>query len=104
MPSVSHVFKKMKVRNISFTVLQEMNGQIITIKIFFSLSVLDTVCLCCSKSWENVSDCIETSRQSCDLTRVFSNIYVYNFIRLISEELPELSGPLICDPLNDCQY
>ncbi|KAK9971478.1 hypothetical protein ABG768_024843 [Culter alburnus] len=54
-----------------------------------------------NKSWENVSDCIETSRQSCDLTRVFSNIYAYNFIRLGSEELPGMSETRICDPLND---
>ncbi|KAK7170727.1 hypothetical protein R3I94_000812 [Phoxinus phoxinus] len=52
-------------------------------------------------SWENVSDCIQTFQQSCDLTRVFPNIHAYNYISLRSEDFPGLNESLLCDPLND---
>ncbi|XP_016131717.1 uncharacterized protein [Sinocyclocheilus grahami] len=51
-------------------------------------------------SWENVSDCIQISRQSCDLSHVFPNINIYNFIRLTSELL-WLNETRGCTPITD---
>ncbi|KTF77461.1 hypothetical protein cypCar_00003150, partial [Cyprinus carpio] len=53
-----------------------------------------------SKSWKNVSDCIQISRQSCDLSRVFPNIHIYNVVRLTSELL-WLNETLNCTPITD---
>ncbi|XP_052458299.1 uncharacterized protein LOC128017120 [Carassius gibelio] len=51
-------------------------------------------------TWTNVSDCIQISRQSCDLSRVFPNIHIYSVIRLTSE-LPWLNETRGCSPITD---
>ncbi|XP_056599657.1 uncharacterized protein si:dkeyp-75h12.7 isoform X2 [Triplophysa dalaica] len=52
--------------------------------------------------WKEVSDCIQISRHSCDLSNVFTNLNSYNFIRLRSEGLQFwMSETQLCDAMND---
>nr|XP_055055899.1 uncharacterized protein si:dkeyp-75h12.7 isoform X2 [Misgurnus anguillicaudatus] len=54
-----------------------------------------------SGPWKNVSDCIQISRKSCDLSHVFTNLNVFYFIRLSSEEQLGIIDETYCDPIND---
>ncbi|XP_065104792.1 uncharacterized protein [Paramisgurnus dabryanus] len=52
------------------------------------------------KPWKNVSDCIQISRKSCNLSHV-TNINVYNYIKLSSEEQLGIINETYCNPMND---
>ncbi|XP_062849430.1 uncharacterized protein si:dkeyp-75h12.7 [Trichomycterus rosablanca] len=32
--------------------------------------------------WQNVSECVQMSSNSCDLSQTFTDFYLYNFVRL----------------------
>lgn len=59
------------------------------------------------EEWENVSHCLQITSDSCDLSEVFDDFYLYNFVRLglnqghgkINWTLPQL-----CDPVKGRMY
>ncbi|XP_061108482.1 uncharacterized protein si:dkeyp-75h12.7 isoform X2 [Conger conger] len=56
--------------------------------------------------WKAVGGCVRLTSRSCDVSRAFEKIDLYNFIRLELEDAlgSVLSGEMMSDPLNEAVY